>query len=216
VEEAGVAGQEIIVNFLPRLRALLMSADRATLLQLQHDRFYFNWRRANTEAPYPRFSDHDGRQGVGSTAIGEFERFAEFCRRDIGVQPNIRSVELAKVDLLVEGRHWSSFADLTQVLPWLKSYGSFSKVENPNFALRFEEQRATGLLTVALGTATATGVPQGKRAVKIESRLTSSVTSIGELPQAFALINGELNEVFEDLIPESQRLKRFTRRGSDV
>jgi hypothetical protein len=216
VQEPGKGGDQFVIGLLPQLRALLLSGDGSTILQVQRDRFYFNWRRDNFDAPYPRFSDHAGKQGVGTIAIEEFGRFVEFCQHEIGVSPILKKIELAKVDLLVEGKHWSDFKDLTRVLPWLASYGSFSKAKDPTFSLHFEEQREAGPLTVSIGIAPTLGSISNKRVVKIEARLVTSVSDADDLPDAFTILNSELNEVFQDLIPESERETRFMKGGVDV
>lgn len=212
--QAVASGSEVTLSLLPQLRALLLAPDGATLLQLQQDRFYYNWRRSDFESQYPRFSDHDGREGVGSLAIQQFGRFAEFCKVALSRQPAIESVELAKVDLLVEGKHWSDFGDLACVLPWLRNFSSFSNTGEPTFALRFEEQREAGLLSVGMAMAAGAGAYAGKRVVKLEGRLTSKATDPSELPNSFTVLNRELNEVFEELIPEEERERRFMKGGT--
>lgn len=208
VQPSSEVGREVVVNLLPPLRALLISPDEATLLQVQPNRFYFNWRRQRLDAPYPRFSDHDGAQGVGSMAVAAYTEFASFCESAL-VRPVATNVELAKVDLFVRGIHWSDFGELVELLPWLESFRRFSKAGNPAFAVRFEEHRPAGLLSVALSPAVHATTP----AVKLEARLTAPVSGASELPEAFTTLNAELNEVFEDLIPEQVRAKRFMRRG---
>jgi hypothetical protein len=207
-----VRDEGFVLAPMPPIRALLIAADGATLVQIQQDRFYFNWRRDNFDAPYPRFSDHDGAHGVGSLAIAEFELFTDFCKRTFDAGPAVRATELAKVDLLTQGKHWTDFGDLAQVLPWLNWFYGFSKSPMPSFGLRFEEHRDVGLLTVLLGLgAEALGGQESRATVKLEARLSRTIAADSALSRVFEESNGELNRVFEQLIPENQRDARFVK-----
>ena len=93
-----------------RLRSWFVSRDDVYVVQIQADRFYVNWRkRADL---YPRFSDREGKEGVLARALREFDVFAEDCERRLGQRPRPATVELSKVDLLVQGEHWTDLADL--------------------------------------------------------------------------------------------------------
>ena len=60
----------------------------ANLIQLQPDRFGFNWRKPNDDAPYPSYSKHSKR------CLDEFGGFRDFCRNQgLGnVNPNLCEV----------------------------------------------------------------------------------------------------------------------------
>lgn len=199
-----------VLASVPPLRGLMFSADKAFLLQVQTDRFYFNWRRETFDAEYPRFSDRSGKPGVGVRAFRAFERFSAFCRQTIGREPKPVGIELAKVDVVVKGRHWSDFADLCSLLPWLATFHGFSQSATPEFSVRFSERRGTGKLAVAM-TLGAHPTPAGAAnapAVKLESKLTRSIGS-DAIVEAFASANSELNQVFATLVPDPERTKRF-------
>ncbi|MEX3954164.1 TIGR04255 family protein [Paraburkholderia sp. EG287B] len=122
-------------NLPPLRRAWLFSADGRNLIQLQQDRFIFNWKRESLSDPYPSYA----------VVIDQFEtqlaEFSTFCR-EIGVgELSVRQFELAYVNhisasnglgaaatsdtLLVD--HVRS-ADATRFLPepegfnWMTSY----------------------------------------------------------------------------------------------
>jgi hypothetical protein len=193
---------------------MLISDDGAFVMQVQPDRFYLNWRRREPAAEYPRFSDRDGRQGVLSRVLREFTVFAHFCKSTVGIEPIPARIELAKVDLLAEGVHWSGFRDLADLLPWLKPFTAFSRSDDHVFAVRFEEPRAGGKLSVTLGSASnATFFPSSRRAVKLETRVVKAVSGTSApLQGLFQEANVELNNVFAELIPIEQRERRFNKR----
>ena len=113
--------------FTPRV--WLVSESGEFLLQIQADRFYVNWRKG--EGDYPRFSDHPQSRGVLSRVIEEFEGFADFCKRAIGISPVLERVELTKIDAFRKGLHWKNLADLVQMLPILSGVRSLADSEDP-------------------------------------------------------------------------------------
>lgn len=122
-----------------------------------------------------------------------------------------RGIELAKVDLLREGRYWDGLDDLAKMLPWLADFASFSVSKAPAVALNFEEPRGPGTLMVSLALG-AESRPDGssQRALRIETHLRGPVgEGDAALEDAFFAANRELNHVFERLIPKEERTKRF-------
>jgi len=93
LEEQGNAITEIEWNVLPPLRrAWLVSGDGRHLIQIQQDRFLFNWKRSLDEDLYPSYD----------TVIKEFEKhlssFLSFLD-DVGVgRPSYRQFELTYVN----------------------------------------------------------------------------------------------------------------------
>jgi hypothetical protein len=133
-------------------RAWLVSASEDFLIQIQEDRFYLNWRRRDAE--YPRFGDHEGRQGVLSQMLKELERFEDFCARTLQAKPVPAQAHLAKIDHLVEGQHWKDLPDLVSTIPALGALTQFAQTSMPALALRFEETRDDGSeLNVTMDTA---------------------------------------------------------------
>src|SRR5262249_23938281 len=104
----------IVIGALP-VRALLTSADDAFVLQLQHDRFFMNWRARGSS--YPRFSERHGANGLLMRTETEFAKFRAFIRERCRVDILPNRVELSKIDVLERGRHWNSIDDLAKLLP---------------------------------------------------------------------------------------------------
>jgi hypothetical protein len=141
--------------------------------------------------------------------VKEFGEFREFCEKEIGKRPIATRVDLAKIDLLVEGPHWKGLPDLAVAIPWLNPFSKFSTSGEPGIALRFSEDRKKGRLSVSLdiGLLEPDGADSPVRVVKIESRIGG--VEAADCAASFAWCNDELNDVFAALIPEDQRRKRF-------
>lgn len=81
------------------IRCWLISARDEWVVQVQPDRFYFNWRKRGDS--YPRFGDHDGARGVLSQALEEFGAFTAFCEKETQEQCRLGRIELTKIDDVV-------------------------------------------------------------------------------------------------------------------
>ena len=99
------------------LRAWLVSTPDDYVLQIQPDRFYFNWRKR--EGAYPHFGDYEPTKGVLSRSLSELAELGDFTLGALGQKPKPTQLELAKIDFLVSPKHWSDHADLAKVLPVL-------------------------------------------------------------------------------------------------
>ncbi|HJL17288.1 MAG TPA: TIGR04255 family protein [Sandaracinaceae bacterium LLY-WYZ-13_1] len=198
----------VFVGPTPPLRAWLVAEADDLLLQVQHDRFYLNWRARGYE--YPRCRDHDGKAGILRRATEEWDRFCAFVRREFDVSPTLRRLELAKIDHLVGGRDWSEQADLPTLLPVLRPLMDLSGSSGTRAAFHLSEASEVGRLTVSVNPPQERPRPDGevREVVVIESRVTASLSGDDLLAQ-LQTHNERLNEIFERLIPEEQRRLRF-------
>jgi uncharacterized protein (TIGR04255 family) len=185
-------------------RALLVSADDQYVVQIQADRFYFNWRKRLDD--YPHFT---GAGGVLELGMKEFTLFSDHCVKACDCAPQPVRVDLAKVDLLPEGREWSDTKDLVKVLPLLRGVVDASSNE-PEVAMRWSEQRngADFVASLHLGLELMFNeLP--KRAVKMETRIAKATSpERDKLLATFEELNDTLNAIFFGLIPETE-LHRF-------
>jgi uncharacterized protein (TIGR04255 family) len=198
---------EVVWSSSPLVRVWLMTRDGEFLLQMQHDRFYLNWRRIGA-GTYPRFNDRDDQRGVLTRTLSEFETFSSFCERALDARPRPLRCELTKIDHLVEGRHWSDLDDLSRMLPWLRTFAAFARSEAPTVAVQFSEQRDGGHLHVSLRVPTRASA--GRRVVVMETRVIRELVPGSDLRSVFVSANAETNGVFSQLIPSAERV-RFTR-----
>lgn len=190
------------------LRSWFISSNDEYLIQLQHDRFYMNWRKR--EAGYPRFNDYDDQKGVMSRALGEFERFAQFCEEALGVRPVLTRAEVAKVDLLLRGTHWQDAADLAKLMPVMVALRGHSAGDDPDVALRIGERRAQGdfVLSLHLGIQSIFGM-MPSYGLRLETRAHRAIDgSKIDLRQELGALNGMVNDAFFGLFEPSE-LTRF-------
>ncbi len=196
-----------VMGGIAPLRVWFVSKDDEFVLQFQSDRFYINWRAR--ERQYPRFRDHDGKQGILSRASAEFAEFEAFCREAFGTVPKLRRIELAKVDQLVEGKHWRGIEDLGRLVPSLQAVAAISTFGDPSFTVRVHDTRPKGYLAVSLDTSQQ---PQADgrqvRVLKIETRTAKELSGRADIQDLFREANDELNDAFAKLIPERER-QRF-------
>lgn len=187
----------------PPIRAWLISADDEFLLQVQHDRFYLNWRAR--ESSYPRFNDHDGRPGILTRAIEEFEGFREFCAESLEASVTVVRTELAKVDHLVRGQHWTTTEELYRILPALQSVGDLAGDDEATLAMHFTRHAGEGQLVVSMTMSKR----RERELVAVESRSLGPLEPGEDVQSSMRGRNEILNGFFERAIPEEVRTELF-------
>jgi uncharacterized protein (TIGR04255 family) len=196
------------------LRSWLISEDDAWVMQVQPDRFYVNW-RLRREQEYPRFS---GSAGVRQRAMRELSRLRAYCSAELGASIVPIAVELAKVDLIVEGPHWDSPEALGSVLPVIADIRRVARAPDVELGLNFIEPRPDGRIQVSLSLATETLFDGAcARAVKIDTRgMRTLPSAAGDdvVEAAFAALNDDLNDVFFGLINEAELTRFSNRKGA--
>jgi len=96
-----------LANYLPRI--WYINEEQNRLIQLQDDRFFFNWRRMKEHEAYPRYS----------TIIEDFKKtfgvFQDFLKeRGLGsVDP--KACELTYINHIPKGEGWESLSDINEV-----------------------------------------------------------------------------------------------------
>jgi hypothetical protein len=189
-------------------RLRLTSVDQSRILQLQHDRFFMNWK--TTGDGYPSFSGRDGKSGLGDEAALEFAMFAKFVQERLktAIQAELKWVELAKVDHLVRGTDWADWADLAKLLPLTGTFQSVHRSDARELNLRFTEHAENDRLVIALTTGNVGGEP----AVRLESRIRMPVVPAETPRQSMNRANAMINDVFFKLV-DSKELHRFGVKG---
>jgi uncharacterized protein (TIGR04255 family) len=185
-----------------QMRAVLASADGQFLLQIQHDRFFMNWRAKG--AQYPRFSEGHGPDGLLVRMLREFEGLTNFVRERFGVVIRPKQVELTKVDMLTRGNAWNTPDELARVLPVTAAFG---EAGSPEVNLRSVQRDERGTTIVHVVTVMKDAVPE---AVRLETRHVAPAGD--DLRKAFELANVELNRVFFKMVPFAA--DQFGERGT--
>lgn len=100
---------QILQEPAPR-RCWFISRAGTELIQIQHDRFVVNWRKAGTDAPYPRY------EHVRKRFVSHFRKFEAFLRdKNLGaISPN--QCEVTYVNHLPAGRGWERSGQLKEIL----------------------------------------------------------------------------------------------------
>lgn len=94
----------------PLPRVWFINKDENGLIQVQNDRFYYNWRKMHEEEPYPRYRNViDGFK----TNFALFEKFIK--EKDLGTVSPIKC-ELTYVNHILKGQGWKRPADIHKVL----------------------------------------------------------------------------------------------------
>jgi uncharacterized protein (TIGR04255 family) len=81
------------------------------LIQVQADRFVFNWRKVAGTEQYRRY------EYTKPAFQREWERFCVFLKSNAIDAPNVRQCEVIYVNHIEKGNGWETFGDLSAVLP---------------------------------------------------------------------------------------------------
>jgi len=104
----------------PMARQWFVSAKRDELIQLQQDRFCFNWRRVQTTDAYPRYSH------VRDRFTKCWRKFQEFLKSEGDVDANVDLLEMTYLNHILKGEGWETPGDIGNVFPSI----SFQKESN--------------------------------------------------------------------------------------
>lgn len=142
---------QLSINAPDMPRVWFISADDTRLVQLQPDRFLFNWREGPERAKYPRYPAVIGRF---KTLYGTFEKFLKDNK--LG-NLSLLSAELSYINHIKPGAGWSDLGDIGEVFPDF-SWRRGNRVVTPpvNFNFRSNHVLAGGRLSVTVQTARST------------------------------------------------------------
>jgi len=210
--QAAFSDNPVIILGSPLLRALLVSADKVRVLQLQHDRFFMNWRALGSN--YPRFSSLEGAPGLLFEALAEFGKLSDFCLDRFGKRPVPLRVELSKIDIIERDKHWTDLDDLARIVPLTGTFKNVHSGGSREFNLQFVEREGTTSLVVGLSSV-SDHVGGEMRATRIEARALHPIAAGEDIQQAFTSANDAVNKAFFQLINPVE-LERFGKVGEAV
>ena len=120
----------------PIPRCWFLAEDGAELIQVQQDRFAFNWRETGQQNEYARY------EHIRARFIEELSEFQEFVTRErLGdLQPN--QGELTYVNHLVSGPGWERHGELGKILTF------FEPEYTDPFLPELEEARVSGAYVI--------------------------------------------------------------------
>ncbi len=141
VERSGPAagkGLRFKLETVPPSRAWFIGANEAHLIQVQQDRFVFNWRRMAGE-DYPR---HEQVRGSFDENFGIFQEF--LADEQLG-GPKLNQWELTYVNHIPAGEGWYRHGELGSVVPALVGSGQRAFLPEPeDIALRVRYRMPDG------------------------------------------------------------------------
>ena len=153
------------------LRCWLLSESEDYLVQIQPDRFYFNWRKR--EGDYPHFNTRDGKEGVLERGLREFDEFSKFCCASLGGTPKAFRLELTKIDLLEQGKYFRDFQELATLLPVVDQAMKITKSSEPMLHLSISDLKDGHHIQLQLPTAVVDA--DMKPALKMETRVATDL-----------------------------------------
>ena len=103
-----------VSNVPPPPRFFLRSEDRSELIQVQENRFLYNWLKTDDDKPYPRYKKV-------ITRFHEFRKRFERFLADYGFgEIAHRELRLEYVNHIPEGEGWEHPADINRIFPGFK------------------------------------------------------------------------------------------------
>ena len=154
-----VPGQTFQVAQPPMPRVWFVSDDDTKLIQVQRDRFHYNWRRRGEDYEYPKFPS------VFAPFKRYYEILAGFDRDAGGDGLNERHYELTYINHIPVSSHWAGFHEVAKVLPDISWRNEDSRFLPAPSAFRWDAQfpmpDGAGVLTAVARSArsTETGEP---------------------------------------------------------
>nr|WP_281719505.1 TIGR04255 family protein [Nitrosomonas nitrosa] len=133
-------GLEVVTE--PALRCWFTHSDMNQLIQIQKDRFIYNWKKANDTEAYPRY------ERIKERCLLEWGRFIAFLEEENLGKPEANQCEVTYVNHIDYEQGWKSFGELSKLIsPWSGNYsGTFLPVPetiglNASYILRNNQGR---------------------------------------------------------------------------
>ena len=126
-------------EFVPMPRFWFISNDKARLIQLQRDRFLYNWRKTTPDAKYPSYDE------LIEKFMTHYEHFRSFSRDyDLG-DPDLVESELTYLNHLDERSEWLSITDTEKIIK------GFSLITGADVFEKPSEINNTNIFTIGEG-----------------------------------------------------------------
>ncbi|ULA59829.1 MAG: hypothetical protein LZF60_160159 [Nitrospira sp.] len=105
----------------PDLRCWFLDSGRNQIIQVQRDRFIYNWQKVSGNEIYPRY------ETIREKFLAEWGRFIEFLGEEKLSVPVVNQCEVTYVNHIEYDQGWKTFGELDKVIsPWSGKYsGNF-------------------------------------------------------------------------------------------
>lgn len=160
----------------PARRAWLYNADGSHLLQIQEDRFLFNWKHTQGAKGYPSFK----------VVFAEFDKhlqgFIAFMRDACGVNVSYRQFEMTYVNQITLGNGLTQGAETSVFVDHVRQGGKrfLPEVENFNFSQCFKLPDGNGRLHIVAQTTSK--APDGEKIVRLDLVARGIPKNLAETP----------------------------------
>lgn len=192
-------GEVQLLNILPTLRRVWFeSDDRRQLVQLQSNRFHYNWRQQEESDQYPHFHE------IYPKFVQEWEHFQHWWLTLTGTPLSVTRYELTYLNQIDAKLGWTQANDFPKIFKFLgpawQEFPLSPAMFNTNFEFNLPDNN--GSLSVALNQGIK---PQDNIAVAILNLTASTTNTSVELEDWFALAHKSTVEMFLSLISEDSK-----------
>lgn len=121
----------------PEIRTWYVSANDETLLQLQSDRFVYNWRRVTAASSYPGFIN------LNKNVSSELENYLNwFSSYDKNIREKLELVEVTYTNHFDETAGWRKPADIANILSenLVSNFSEFGELRNNTFQVQLHNK----------------------------------------------------------------------------
>ncbi|PJA78298.1 MAG: hypothetical protein CO149_04795 [Nitrospirae bacterium CG_4_9_14_3_um_filter_51_5] len=111
-EEKGATKPPATINLiedLSYLRAWFINKSQTRLIQIQKDRFLYNWRKTVESDTYPQYDN------IQPKFKDEWEKFCDFLKEEKIGTPNLMQCEVTYVNHLEIEKGWNTFGEFSKV-----------------------------------------------------------------------------------------------------
>ena len=205
----GPVSQEDIGNSdkIPLPRIWFIHNKENELIQVQRNRFLYNWRKRRVEDEYP------GYKRVAENFEKYLSHFRRFLLEEELGNLDAKEYELTYIDLVPQGQGWENFGDLEKVFPnflSLTKQGILSTdVMNINWATILSLPNSLGQLQIAIRSARR--VPDHHLLLQIEFNAYSS-QPYQPMQAWFDAAHKTITELFSNLVSDKIQEKFWGRK----
>lgn len=190
---------------LPRI--YLLGQSRNELIQLQNDRFHFNWRQVEgAPVPYPHF-DY-----IRDRYSSAYQAWSEFVRTELGREIAPTVFELSYVNVIPKGTGWNTFAEFSHVIPDLDFMGGERFLPMPDkmaWQATFTMPEQQGSLNVRVGPGLR--VTDNTDVLRWELSATADAKNVNDASVWFDLAHRWIVLAFADLASEDLQVQTWQR-----
>lgn len=144
---AGPSPRAEMTTIPPSPRLFFVGKTPNWLIQLQRNRFLYNWRTVNEDDEYPRFPV------VFNRFWDLWTEFCAFCREADLAEPEVNQLEITYINHIPRGDSWTGFNTLGDVfrdLQWNRDRDFLPEPESMNWHVNFMLPEQAGRLHVIL------------------------------------------------------------------